>query len=231
MPVTSQIAIQAAASRLCAVQKYYIFPLLFYPHACKSCSGKETRVVLLTVHRCKGVCFAVNIHWIAKERQIINWSRRFAFLSRMKMWRRKKRWFYSMEGLSLPLHPRFSNRSNGNFFPLKVALLFFNSPVLQRRSGRCKAWPKDCFRNTTCAQFIGIFSKPGVTRGNSHSMPASKLGLFYRNETFRFQCAGPGISFSPGGFDSHVKTAKGTCAYAHTHKHTHVGVSLSRWMR
>lgn len=133
-----------------------------------------------------------------------------------------------MEGLSLPLHPRFSNRSNGNFFPLKVALLFFNSPVLQRRSGRCKAWPKDCFRNTTCAQFIGIFSKPGVTRGNSHSMPASKLGLFYRNETFRFQCAGPGISFSPGGFDSHVKTAKGTCAYAHTHTSTHTSGFLFR---
>lgn len=132
-----------------------------------------------------------------------------------------------MEGLSLPLHPRFSNRSNGNFFPLKVALLFFNSPVLQRRSGRCKAWPKDCFRNTTCAQFIGIFSKPGVTRGNSHSMPASKLGLFYRNETFRFQCTGPGISFSPGGFDSHVKTAKGTCAYAHTQAHTRRGFSFA----
>lgn len=39
---------------------------------CKSYIGGEAGVVLLTVHRCKGVCFAVNIHWIAKEREVIN---------------------------------------------------------------------------------------------------------------------------------------------------------------
>lgn len=53
----------------------YYFSLIFL--------CRETRVELLTVHPCEGVCFAVNIHRIAKEREIINWSRRFAFLSRM----------------------------------------------------------------------------------------------------------------------------------------------------
>lgn len=46
------------------IKKDYYFPIFF--------SDRETRVGLLTVHPCEGVCFAVNIHWIAKEREIIN---------------------------------------------------------------------------------------------------------------------------------------------------------------
>lgn len=34
--------------------------------------------IILTVHRREGVCFAVNIHGIAKERKVIDWGRRFA---------------------------------------------------------------------------------------------------------------------------------------------------------
>lgn len=50
---------------------YYYYDVVgfFYPHAA---AGDELGVVLLTVHRREGVCLAVNIHWIAKERQIIN---------------------------------------------------------------------------------------------------------------------------------------------------------------
>ena len=139
-----QLAMLSAAG-LCKMQELYIL-IILYPHTCKSC--RETRVELLTVHRGEGVCFAVNIHWIAKERQIINWSRRFAFLSRMKMWRKKgasTRW----RDLVCPSTPASTTDLMATSSP-KVACLFFNSPVREPRSGRCAAWPKDCFRNTTC---------------------------------------------------------------------------------
>ncbi len=41
---------------------------------------KENTDILLTVHRREGVCFAVNIHGIAKEGKIIDWGRRLALI-------------------------------------------------------------------------------------------------------------------------------------------------------
>jgi len=112
---------------------------------CQSCG--YSRVMLLTVHRREGVRFAVNIHWIAKERVIINWSRRFDVLSSMKMWRKKggsTRWRDLVGPSTLASTTELMATSS----PKSCLVFYFNSPVRERRSGRCAAWPEDCFGNT-----------------------------------------------------------------------------------
>lgn len=71
------------------------------PEAAAAPRAGRSSGCLLTVHGRERVCLAVNIHWIAKEGEIINGSRRVSFLSRAGNVKKKTQTgrLCSMEGL------------------------------------------------------------------------------------------------------------------------------------
>lgn len=192
-----------------------VFPIFF--------SDRETRVELLTVHPCEGVCLAVNIHWIAKEREIINWSRRFAFLSRMLMRRKKKDVILVDEGLGWTLHAGSRERSGGNFLAKSCRSRLQQSgpgaEVWQVRSMTAR-WIQEHEPAWRCR----CFSKPGQWL-NSHSVPSEHTPVPLRGRK----------RWGPACRARYVLKSRWWPRWTR-HKlrrktRAHVGVSLLGWMR
>lgn len=89
-----------------------------------------------------------------------------------------------MEGLGLPLHPRFNNRSDGNFFAKRKRKKKSCPSFLQQSDPGAEVWQ---VRSMTAGWFqeydlrlvSRCFCRARGDQGvNSHSMPASTLRLF-----------------------------------------------------
>lgn len=121
--------------------------------------------------------------------------------------------------LVCPLHPpRCNHRSDGNFYPPLKSCPIFNSPVLERRSGRCAAWPAGWFQD--------LFKKKSPVSEQDVILTASVAG---------FQQAGKQVSGRQGPvspqsrWPGFTRQSGGGGGGAHTHTSAAGCVRLDLW--